>query len=40
MMMLRRMMLRRRTDPKIGTHTLCEPAESKCTCTCHKSSFA
>ena len=25
MMRLRMMMLRRRTDPKTGTHTLCEP---------------
>ena len=34
MMTLRRrkmMMLRRRTDPKTGTHTLCEPAQSICT---------
>ena len=31
MMMLRRMMLRTKTDPKTGTHTLCEPAQSKCT---------
>ena len=31
MMMLRMMMLRRTTDPKTGTHTLCEPAQSKCT---------
>ena len=30
MMMWRR---RRRTDPKTGTHTLCEPAQSKCTST-------
>ena len=37
MMMLRMMMLRRTTDPKTGTHTLCEPAQSKCTWTCHKS---
>ena len=28
-MMSRSMMLRRRTDPKTGTHTLCEPAQSK-----------
>ena len=35
-MMLRTMMLRR-TDPKTGTHTLCEPAQSKYTWTCHKS---
>jgi hypothetical protein len=25
MMMLRGMMLRSRTDPKTGTHTVCEP---------------
>ena len=30
MAMLRRRMLRRKTDPKIGKHTLCEPAQSKC----------
>ena len=38
--MLRRMkmaMLRRKTDPKAGKHTLCECAQSKCTWTCHKS---
>ena len=28
-MMSRSMMLRTRTDPKTGTHTLCEPAQSK-----------
>ena len=39
MMMLRRMMLRRKTDPKTGKHTLCEPAQSKCTWTFHKSHF-
>ena len=33
MMMLRRRMLRRKTDPKTGKHTLCEPAQSKCTWT-------
>ena len=38
-MMLRRMMLRRKTDPKTGKHTLCEPAQSKCTWTFHKSHF-
>jgi hypothetical protein len=32
-MMLRMMVLRRRTDPKTGTHTLCEPLQSKCTWT-------
>ena len=26
-------------DPKTGTHTLCEPAQSKCTRTCHQSHF-
>ena len=36
-MILRRMMLRRKTDPKTGKHTLCEPAQSKCTRTFHKS---
>ena len=30
-MTLRRMRLRRKTDPKTGKHTLCEPAQSKCT---------
>ena len=30
MAMLRRRMLRRKTDPKIGKHTLCEPTQSKC----------
>ena len=29
------MMLRRKTDPKTGKHTLCELAQSKCTWTCH-----
>ena len=37
MMVLRRMMLRRKTDPKTGKHTLCEPAQSKCTRTLQKS---
>ena len=32
-------MLRRKTDPKTGKHTLCEPAGSKCTWTFHKSHF-
>ena len=36
-LMLSMMMLRRRTDPK--DHTLCEPAQSKCTSTFHKSHF-
>jgi len=31
--------LRRRTDPKTRTHTLCEPARSKCTWTFDKSHF-
>ena len=36
--MLRRMMLRRKTDEhRRQTYTLCEPAQSKCTSTCHKS---
>ena len=39
MMMLRRRMLRRKTDPKTGNHTFCEPAQSKCTWTCHKRQF-
>ena len=39
LMMFRMMMLRRRTDPKTGNHTLREPAQSKCTWTCHKSPF-
>ena len=38
-MKLRRMMLRRKTDSKTGKHTLCEPALSKCTWTCHKRHF-
>ena len=29
----------RRTDPKTGKHTLCEPARSKCLWTLHKSHF-
>ena len=33
------MMFRRKTDPKTGKHTLCEPAQSKCTWKCHKSGF-
>ena len=36
MMMLRMIILRRRTDPKTGNHTLREPAQSKCTSTFHK----
>ena len=31
------MILRRRTDPKTRAPTLCEPAQAKCTPTCHKS---
>ena len=38
-MKLRRMMLRMKTDSKTGKHTLCEPALSKCTWTCHKRHF-
>ena len=38
-MTLRRMRLRRKTDPKTGKHTLCEPAQAKCTWTFHKSHF-
>ena len=36
MMRLRRMMLRRKTDPKTGEHTLREPAQGTCTWTFHK----
>ena len=36
MMMLRRMMLMRRTDPKTEDHTLRQPAQSKCARTLHK----
>ena len=39
MIMLRRRMLRRKTDPKTGKHTLCEPAQSKCRGTFHKGHF-
>ena len=35
----RKMMLRRKSDPKTGKHTLCEPAQSKCAWTGHKSHF-
>ena len=38
-MMLRMMILRRKTDPKTGDHTLCKPAQSKCTWTFDKSHF-
>ena len=38
MLMLRRRMLRRKTDEaRTQTYTLCEPAQPKCTSTCHKS---
>ena len=38
MLMLRRRILRRKTEePRTQTYTLCEPAQSKCTSTCHKS---
>ena len=38
MLMLRRRMLRRKTDEaRTQTYTLCEPAQWKCTSTCHKS---
>ena len=30
---------RRKTDPKNGKHTLCEPGQPKRTWTCHKSQF-
>ena len=39
MLTLRRMMLRRKAEPKTGKHTLCEPAQSKCTWTLHHSHF-
>ena len=38
--MSRKMMLRRKTDPKTGKHILCEPAESQCTWTPHNRHFA
>ena len=40
MLMLRRRkmrMLRRKTDPKTGKHTSCEPAQPKCRRALHKS---
>ena len=43
MMMLRRMMLRRKTDPKTGKHTLCEPAQlynKSCALPFHTKSLA
>ena len=36
MIMLRMMRLRRKTGPKTGKHTLCEPEWSKSMSTCHK----
>ena len=39
MMMWRGRTLRRKTFPKTGKHTLCEPAQSKCTWTSDKSNF-
>ena len=39
MMMLTMMMLRRRTDPKTGTHTLCKRAQLKCIWPSHKNHF-
>ena len=38
-MMLRMMMLRRKTDPKTGKHTLCEPGQSKRMSKFQKSHF-
>ena len=38
-MMLRNVMLRRRINPKTGTHTFCEPAQSKCIWAFHKTHF-
>ena len=34
------MMLKRKTDPKTGKHTLCESGQATCTRTFHKSHFA
>ena len=39
MMRLRGRMLRRKTDPKTGRHTVCEPAQATCAWTFHKSHF-
>ena len=39
MMWRRRRMLRRKADPKTRKHALCEPAQSKCRRTLHKSHF-
>ena len=36
----RMILRRRRTDPKTALRVLCEPAQSKCTWTFHKSHFA
>ena len=38
-MILRMLMWWRRTDLKTAPHVLCEPAQSKCTSTCHRSRF-
>ena len=40
MLMLRGMMLRRKTGPETRKHTLCEPAQSKCTWTLHQGKVA
>jgi len=39
LMIVKMMIMRRRTDPKTEDHTLCETARSKCTWTCQKSHF-
>ena len=39
MVKLRRMTLTRKTDPKTGKHTVCEPAKSTCKQTFHKRHF-
>ena len=36
---LRRMRFRRKTDPKTGKDTLCEPAQATCTWTFEKNHF-
>ena len=36
---VRRTMLSRQADPKTRKQTLCKPAQSKCTWTCHKRHF-
>ena len=38
-MMMLSMTLRRKTDPKTGKHTLCEPAHATCAWTFHKSHY-